>query len=109
MVMPAMSSLWTASRLRPEDFVETNMVILPLVLRQVQTWDSRRSGVPGEHWAAFGMGLALLQAAGPGRSPWLRVAAGVAGVAMIWRAASGREGFLHQRGPHRGSASGPKA
>jgi len=33
----------------------------------------------------------------PGRSPWLRAAAGIAGMLMIWRAASGRDGFLQQR------------
>lgn len=72
------------------------MIFLPLVLRQLQQWDQRRSGVPGEHWVALGSGVALLQMALPGRSPWLRAAAGVAGLAMIARAASGRDGFLRQ-------------
>jgi len=72
------------------------MIVLPLVLRQLQRWDDRRSSVPGEHWAAFGTGIALLQVARTSRSPWLRVAAGVAGVAMVWRAANGRDGFLQQ-------------
>ena len=73
------------------------MIVLPLVLRRIQQWDERRSGVPGEHWAAFGTGVALLQMARPGRSPSLRAAAGIAGILMIWRAASGRDGFLRQR------------
>jgi hypothetical protein len=73
------------------------MIVLPLVLKRLQQWDERRSGVPGEHWAAFGTGVALLQMARPGRSPWLRAAAGVAGILMIWRAASGRDGVLKQR------------
>ena len=72
------------------------MIVLPLVLRRLQQWDERRSGVPGEHWAAFGTGVALLQMVRPGRSPWLRAAAGIAGMLMIWRAASGRDGFLQQ-------------
>jgi len=72
------------------------MFVLPLVLRQLQRWDDRRSSVPGEHWAAFGTGIALLQVAKTSRSPWLRIAAGVVGVAMVWRAASGRDGFLRQ-------------
>ncbi|HEY6088096.1 MAG TPA: hypothetical protein VIV84_10180 [Burkholderiaceae bacterium] len=73
------------------------MILLPLVLKQLQQWDERRSGVPGEHWAAFGTGVALLQMSRPGRSAWLRAAAGIAGVLMIWRAASGRDGVLQQR------------
>ncbi len=72
------------------------MVLMPLVLKQLQAWDQRRSGVPGEHWVTLGTGLALVQMAKPGRAPLLRVAAGVAGVALIWRAASGRDGFLRQ-------------
>ena len=70
------------------------MIVLPLVLKQLQQWDQRRSGVPGEHWATFGTGLALLGMARPGRSPLLRAVAGAAGVALVWRAASGRDGFL---------------
>ena len=73
------------------------MIVLPLALRRLQQWDERRSGVPGEHWAAFGTGVALLQMARLGRSPSLRAAAGSAGILMIWRAASGRDGFLRQR------------
>lgn len=71
-------------------------MMLPLVIQQVARWDERRSGVPGEHWAAFGTGVALLGMARPGRPPWLRAVAAVAGVAMIWRAASGRDGFLRK-------------
>ena len=73
------------------------MIVLPLVLKRLQAWDERRNGVPGEHWVAFGTGVAMLQMARPGRSPWLRAAAGIAGMLMIWRAASGRNGILHQR------------
>lgn len=73
------------------------MIVMPLVLRRLQRWDERRTGVPGEHWAALSTGVALLQMARQGRSPWLRAAAGIAGVLMVWRAASGRDSFLHQR------------
>jgi hypothetical protein len=44
----------------------------------------------------LGTGLALLQTARHGRPRWLRAAAAIAGVVMIWRAASGRNGFLRQ-------------
>lgn len=70
------------------------MIVLPLLLKRLKQWDERRSGLPGEHWAAFGTGVALLQMARPGRKPWLRAAAGIAGITMIWRAASGRDGLL---------------
>ena len=73
------------------------MIVLPLVLKRLQRWDERRSGVPVEHWAAFGTGVALMGMARPGRSPWLRAAAGIAGILMIWRAASGRDSILQQR------------
>jgi hypothetical protein len=81
----------------PTTFLKITMIVLPLVLRRLQNWDERRSGVPGEHWAAFGTGVALLQMARPGRPSWLRAAAGIGGALMIWRAASGRDGFLQQR------------
>jgi hypothetical protein len=72
------------------------MIVLALVLRRCQRWDERHSGVPGERWAAFGSGLALLQTARSGHPPWMRAAAGIAGVVMMWRAAGGRDGFLRQ-------------
>ncbi len=40
----------------------------------------------------------LLRMARSRRSPWLRLAVGVAGVAFVWRAASGRDGFLRKLG-----------
>lgn len=74
------------------------MIVLPLVLKQLQQWDQERSGVPGEHWATFGTGVALLGMARARQSPLLRLVIGVAGVAFIWRAASGRDGFLRKLG-----------
>jgi hypothetical protein len=64
------------------------------VLRRLQQRDAQRAGIPGEHWAAFGTGLTLLGWARRRRSPWLRTAAGAAGVLMLLRAASGRDGPL---------------
>jgi hypothetical protein len=75
-----------------------NMIVMPLVLKQLQQWDQQRTGVPGEHWATFGTGLALVNMARSRRSPWLRLAVGVVGVAFVWRAASGRDGFLRKLG-----------
>ena len=72
------------------------MIGLPLVLRQLQRWDQRRNSVPGEHWAAFGTGLMLLGTARRQPSTLLRLAAGVAGAAFVWRAVSGRDGFVRK-------------
>ena len=74
------------------------MIGMPLLLKQLQRMDNKRSGVPGEHWATFGTGLLLLRYAGRGHPPVLRVAAGLASAVFIWRAISGRDGFLPQIG-----------
>ena len=58
---------------------------------RLKRFDERRASIPGEHWAAFGAGAALLACARRTRSPLLRTAALAAGGAMIWRAASGRD------------------
>jgi len=62
-------------------------------LRHLQRLDRSREGIPGEHWAAFGAGLTLLGWAGRAPSSWLRAAAGAAGVLLVVRAASGRDGL----------------
>jgi hypothetical protein len=62
-------------------------------LRHLQRLDRSREGVPGEHWAAFGSGLTLLSWARRAPAPWLRAAAGAAGVLLVVRAASGRDGL----------------
>jgi len=60
--------------------------------RRLKRYDERRRSVPGEHWAAFGAGAALLACARRARSPLLRTAALAAGGVMLYRAASGRDG-----------------
>jgi len=67
---------------------------LTTLLHHLQRFDQRRSGLPGEHWASFGAGLTMLNVARRNPVPVFRAIAAVAGVALIWRAASGRDGPL---------------
>ena len=62
--------------------------------RQVRDFDSERSGLPGEHWAAFGTGLAVLSWAAGRRSSALRMLGMAGGVLLLVRALSGRDGPL---------------
>lgn len=62
-------------------------------LAALKRFDDRRDGFPGEHWAAFGTGLALVLSARSRPSAFGRVAARVLGGALIWRAATGRDGL----------------
>lgn len=62
-------------------------------LRQLKTMDDRRASMPGEHLATFGAGLAILRRVPRGRSALGKALALAAGVALIWRAASGRDGI----------------
>jgi len=65
---------------------------LTTLLHQLQRFDRQRSGMPGEHWASFGAGLTMLNLARRSPSPVFRAVVVAAGVALIWRAASGRDG-----------------
>lgn len=65
-------------------------------LRRLQRFDRRRDSVPGEHWAAFGAGAALLAWARRARSPVWRTAALAAGGVLLYRAASGRDGAVQR-------------
>lgn len=67
---------------------------MPLALREVQRFDERRQSLPGEHWAVLGAAVTLLRMANRSRSPWLKLAIGAAGAALVWRALSGRDGLL---------------
>jgi len=67
---------------------------LTTLLHQLQRFDRQRSGVPGEHWASFGAGLTMLNLARRSPAPVFRVVVALAGVALIWRAASGRDGAV---------------
>lgn len=62
---------------------------LPLPLKQLKDFDDRRPSLPGEHWIAFGAGALLLLWAARRRS-W---ATAGAGLGMLARAASGRDGL----------------
>ena len=62
-------------------------------LAQLKDYDAHRPGFPGEHWLALGAGLAVLTASRRSRS-WVKRSVGsVLGGALLYRAASGREGL----------------
>jgi uncharacterized membrane protein len=68
-------------------------------------WDDSRDSFPGEHWLVLAAGLALLRASSRGSSPLQRMAQAALGGALIYRAASGRDGvarLLRQLPSHRG-------
>lgn len=65
-------------------------------LQKLQQIDQARPSLPGEHWATFGLALALMRLAARGRSPLLRVTAFAAGAGLAWRAASGRDGLIQR-------------
>jgi hypothetical protein len=74
-------------------------------LGRLRRHDDERPGIPGEHWYALAAGLWLLTR-GQG-SMWLRTASLLAGLALVARAASGREGvarLLPSTRPRRRSA-----
>lgn len=66
-------------------------------LRALQRADRNRPGVPGEHWITLGAGAGLLRWAARTASPWLRVAALLAGGLLVLRALSGRDSPLARR------------
>lgn len=63
------------------------------LLSALKRIDQRRPSLPGEHWATLGVGAALLGYARRHHAPLLRLAALVAGGALVYRAASGRDGL----------------
>jgi hypothetical protein len=71
------------------------------LLERLQRLDDARPSIPGEHWMTLGVGLWLL--ARRPASPLGRLACAAAGVALIYRAASGRDGLVRRiaRGPMR--------
>ena len=61
------------------------------LIERLRRYDQARPGLPGEHWFALAAGLWLLTR---GRASTLeRIAALAAGVALVARAASGRDGL----------------
>lgn len=57
-----------------------------------KSWDERRTSFPAEHWIVLGAGVALLLASRRSASPVIRAASSAAGIALLYRAASGRDG-----------------
>ncbi len=70
------------------------MTVPPIrALKELKNYDERRPGFPGEHWLVLGAGLAVLVASRRSRS-WVKRTAGSAlGSALLYRAASGRDGL----------------
>jgi hypothetical protein len=62
------------------------------VLTRLQRFDEQRPGIPGEHWLALAAGIWLLTRRS--RSGLGRLASVAGGVALLVRAASGRDGLL---------------
>lgn len=62
---------------------------VPDVLRQIKAYDDQRPSIPGEHWFALGAGALLLLWGARRHS----LVATTAGLAMVLRAASGRDGL----------------
>ncbi len=68
-------------------------------LNDLQRWDERRSGFPGEHWLALGAGLLVMRRAGRARSLVGRMLGRALGTALVARAATGRDGPLGKLPP----------
>lgn len=70
------------------------MQLSPLrLLKDVKQYDERRPGFAGEHWLVLGAGVAALLAARRSPSPWRRSVGSALGSALLYRAASGRDGL----------------
>ncbi|NMM75749.1 hypothetical protein [Acidovorax sp. SRB_24] len=68
-------------------------------LKDLQRWDERRPGFPGEHSLALGAGLLVMRRAGRSRSLVGRMLGRTLGTALLARAATGRDGPLGKRAP----------
>jgi len=62
-------------------------------LQQLKAYDEVRPSFPGEHWLVLGAGVALLMASRRSRSFVARAAGSALGSALLYRAASGRDGL----------------
>ncbi len=63
------------------------------LLQQLKAYDARRPSFPGEHWLVLGAGLAVMMASRRSPSFWRRTAGSALGSALLYRAASGRDGL----------------
>jgi hypothetical protein len=57
----------------------------------LKRFDQQRQSFPGEHWLTLAAGLWFLRR--PARSPLARLSTTAIGAALIYRAASGRDGL----------------
>jgi hypothetical protein len=64
----------------------------PSLFERLQRYDARRASLPGEHLIVLGAGLWLLSR--PGSVAVGRMLAMALGVALVYRAASGRDGLI---------------
>lgn len=62
-------------------------------LKELKDYDERRPGFAGEHWLVLGAGLAVLMASSRSRSWVMRTVGSALGSALLYRAASGRDGL----------------
>ena len=62
------------------------------LLTELKRIDDRRPSLPGEHWLTLVAGIWLLTRGG--RSALTRLASVAAGAALLYRAASGRDGLI---------------
>lgn len=61
--------------------------------KELKDYDERRPGFAGEHWLVLGAGVAALLASRRSHSALGRTVGTALGSALLYRAASGREGL----------------
>jgi hypothetical protein len=88
----------TTSRVRafPSTLAAEASAALPALtdsLRKWRDWEDQRESFPGEHWIVLGAGVAALVAAARSDHNPTRVLGAALGLALLARAASGRDGI----------------
>jgi len=66
---------------------------MPTVLSKLRSMDQQRPGFPGEHWVVAAAGASLLRSAFRRRTRTGRVLSLLTAGALLYRAASGRDGL----------------
>jgi uncharacterized membrane protein len=66
---------------------------MPTVLSKLRSLDQQRPGFPGEHWIVAAAGTSLLRSAFRRSTKAGRVLSLLAAAALLYRAASGRDGL----------------
>jgi uncharacterized membrane protein len=72
--------------------------MLPAVIERVRRLDAERPGLPGEHWMTLAAGVVLLLVAARDARRGGGLPAALAGIGLVVRAASGRDGLLKRLG-----------